>query len=113
MPDNLPLKNAELHIMLVLADHDAHGYLIMQEVAQRTDGAIRMGPGTLYTTLKRLLDRGWIFEIDCPAEAESTDERRRYYRLSNEGRTVLHDEIQRLAQLVSFAQEVGVLEPSL
>ena len=113
MPDNLPLKNAELHIMLVLADHDAHGYLIMQEVAQRTDSTIRMGPGTLYTTLKRLLDRGWIIEVDAPNDPQTTDERRRYYRLTEAGRAVLQEEAQRLAQLVSFAQEVGVLEPSL
>lgn len=109
----LPLKNAELHILLALAVRDAHGYLIMQEVAHRTEGAVRMGPGTLYTTLKRMLERDWIAEVAIPAEPlPDTDERRRYYHLTPTGRAILHAEAQRLSQLVSFAQNVGVLEPA-
>ncbi len=112
MPAFQPLKNAELYIMLILADHDAHGYLIMQEVKERTGGAVRMGPGTLYTTLKRLRDRGWITEVDSPAEPPpDNDERRRYYHLADRGRAVLRAETQRLARLVRYAQEVGLLQP--
>lgn len=109
----LPLKNAELHIMLALAVHDAHGYLIMQEIADRTSGAVRLGPGTLYTTLKRMLERGWITEVTSPAEPlPDDDERRRYYHLTATGRAILHAEAQRLSQLVTFAETVGVLETS-
>ncbi|GAB4568813.1 MAG: PadR family transcriptional regulator [Anaerolineae bacterium] len=105
----LPLKNAELHILLVLARHDAHGYAMMQEVSERTGGIIRLGPGTLYTTLKRLVERGWIEEIEAPAHATDADDpRRRVYHLTDSGREILAAEVERLSRLVAYASALGM-----
>jgi DNA-binding PadR family transcriptional regulator len=100
----LPLTPAIVHILLALADDDRHGYAIMQEVARLTDGAIRMGPGTLYGTVKRLLASGLIEEADERPDAELDDERRRYYRMTPLGRRVLKAETARMAALVGAAR---------
>jgi DNA-binding PadR family transcriptional regulator len=100
----LPLTASVFHILLALSDGDLHGYGIMQEVAKHTGGQIRLGPGTLYGAIKRLLGNGWIVEADERPDPELDDERRRYYRLTDYGRQVLKAEVQRISKMVSVAQ---------
>src|SRR6185436_6880533 len=82
----LPLPTATFHILVALAEADRHGYAIMQEVAERTGGATRLNPGTLYTPLRRLLEQGVIAEIDSRTLGTLQDERRRLYRITPFGR---------------------------
>lgn len=100
----LPVTPAVFHILLALADGEKHGYSIMQEITRITDGTIRMGPGTLYGTIKRMLEAGLIEESDERPDAALDDERRRYYRLTNLGGRVARAETVRLANLVNVAQ---------
>src|SRR5262245_15456017 len=100
----LPLTPAIAHILLALADADRHGYAIMQEVERITDGAVRMGPGTLYGTIKRAIASGLIEEADERPDPELDDERRRYYRATDLGRAVLAAETRRMAALVGAAR---------
>jgi DNA-binding PadR family transcriptional regulator len=100
----LPLTPAVFHIMLVLADEDRHGYDIMRAIANATDGKIQMGPGTLYGTIKRMLQAGLIVETDERPDPALDDSRRRYYRLTNLGQQVLAAEVERLTSLVQIAQ---------
>jgi len=100
----LPLTPAIAHILLALADQDRHGYAIMQEVARITGGAVRMGPGTLYGTVKRMIAAGLIEEADERPDPDMDDERRRYYRATSLGRAVLAAETSRMAGLVSAAR---------
>jgi DNA-binding PadR family transcriptional regulator len=93
-----------VHILLALADEDRHGYGIMQEVARLTDGTVRMGPGTLYGTIKRLLTARLIEAADERPDPELDDERRRYYRLTTQGRRALAAETSRIATLISAAR---------
>ena len=102
--DFLPLTPAIAHILLALADEDRHGYAIMQEVERLTDGAARMGPGTLYGTIKRMLASGLIEEADERPDPELDDERRRYYRATALGRDVLAAETARMQALVTAAR---------
>lgn len=104
-----PLAPAAFHILLSLADADRHGYGIMQEVAALTGGAMRLGPGTLYTNIKRLVQDGLIEETDERPDPEHDDERRRYYRLTETGRRVLGAEAERLAALVETARHKRLL----
>jgi DNA-binding PadR family transcriptional regulator len=90
------------HIMLSLLRGELHGYAIMQEVEKLTEGAMRLGPGTLYTTLPKLLDAGLVEET-APRATEGDDERRRYYRLSYHGRAAVVEETRRLQRLVRYA----------
>lgn len=99
----LPLTPAVLHIMLALLDGERHGYGIMQEIAQRTGGKMRMGPGTLYGSLKRMIEDGLIEESGERPDPALDDERRRYYRLTALGQRVIHAEIRRLEQIIQFA----------
>jgi DNA-binding PadR family transcriptional regulator len=99
---------AVLHILVSLADADRHGYAIMQEVAARTDGAVRLGPGTLYGSIKRMLHDGLIEERDERRDAAGDDVRRRYYRITPRGRTLAREEIGRLATLVRRARAAGL-----
>jgi DNA-binding PadR family transcriptional regulator len=99
-----PLTPAIVHILLALADGDRHGYGIMQEVARLTDGAVRMGPGTLYGTIKRLLAAKLIEAADERPDAELDDERRRYYRITPLGQRALKTETARAATLVTAAR---------
>ncbi|HEX5760758.1 MAG TPA: PadR family transcriptional regulator, partial [Thermoanaerobaculia bacterium] len=80
--DLLPLPAAAFHILVALAESDRHGYAIMQEVTERTGGRAKLNPGTLYTTLRRLLEQGLIVELGDREVAAGQDERRRYYRLT-------------------------------
>lgn len=100
----LPLTPALAHILLALADEDRHGYAIMQEVERMTGGAVRMGPGTLYGTVKRMIASGLIDEADERPDPALDDERRRYYRATALGREVLAAETERMAALVSAAR---------
>jgi DNA-binding PadR family transcriptional regulator len=100
----LPLRPSVFHILLALSDSDLHGYGIMQEVAEHTAGQIKLGPGTLYGTIKRLLSDKLIVEVDERPDAELDDERRRYYRLTDFGQKVLKAEVQRISKMVAVAQ---------
>jgi DNA-binding PadR family transcriptional regulator len=95
------LSPAAHHILLSLLRGDLHGYAIMQEVERLTEGAMRLGPGTLYTTLPKLLDAGLV-EESAHRDADD-DERRRYYRLTAGGRAAVVEETQRLQRLVRYA----------
>ena len=101
--DFLPLTPAIHHILLALADEERHGYAIMLEVARLTEGT-RMGPGTLYGTLKRLLASRLIEEADERPDPELDDERRRYYRITKLGRDVLRAESSRINVLLRAAR---------
>jgi DNA-binding PadR family transcriptional regulator len=96
----LPLKPHWFHVLLSLADQEQHGYGIMQEVLERTEGRVRLWPATLYGTLKRLIDEDLIEESDERPAPERDDARRRYYRLTRLGRRVLAAESERLEDLV-------------
>ena len=100
----LPLTPAIAHILLAVADQERHGYAIMQEVERITDGAVRMGPGTLYGTIKRMSAAGLIEEMDERPDPQDDDERRRYYRATPLGRRVLEEETARMASLVAAAR---------
>lgn len=100
----LPLTPAVFHVLLALAEGERHGYAIMQEVAEHTDGRIKMGPGTLYGTLKRLLQARLIEESDERPDPQLDDERRRYYRLSGVGQRVVRAEAQRYAEIAGVAR---------
>jgi len=102
------LAPAAFHILVSLAGGDRHGYAIMQEVAERTGGKLKLNPGTLYTTIKRLLADGFIAEIDERPAADDDDERRRYYRLTPLGRQAARAETARLEGLVSMARKAGL-----
>jgi len=104
----LPLTPAIAHILLAVADQDRHGYAIMQEVDRITDGSVRMGPGTLYGTIKRMISAGLIEETDERPVPERDDERRRYYRATQLGRRVLEEETARMASLVAAEREKRV-----
>ena len=105
----LPLTPAVFHILLALADGERHGYGIMQEVAARTDGKLRMGPGTLYGSIKRMLADGLIEESAARPDPMLDDERRRYYRLTGFGRRVAMAEAERLAGMVDVARAKRLL----
>ena|SRR5579872_6390170 len=97
----LPLKPQWFHILLSLAGGEQHGYGIMREVLQRTNGKVRLWPATLYGTIKRLIDAELIEESDERPAPELDDARRRYYRLTRLGKRVLHAECERLQELVN------------
>jgi DNA-binding PadR family transcriptional regulator len=105
----LPLTPAVLHILLALAEGERHGYAIMQDVASSTQGQIRMGPGTLYGTIKRMIAADLIEESDERPDPRLDDERRRYYRLTPFGRKVLAAEVKRLSNVVSLARAKQLL----
>jgi DNA-binding PadR family transcriptional regulator len=106
----MALTPAVFHILLALADDERHGYGIMQEIAQRTEGEVTLGPGTLYGTIKRLLADGLIEESGERPDPEIDDQRRRYYRLTSEGRREASAEARRLAQLVRVSRRKHLLE---
>lgn len=105
----LPLTPSVFHILLALADAERHGYGIIKEVEARTDGRVRLGPGTLYGSIKRMLDEGLIEESDERPDPALDDERRRYYRLTDFGRGVAAAEAGRLARLVAVARAKHLL----
>ena len=104
----LPLPPAVFQILVALADQDRHGYAIMQDVAARTDGQMKLSPGTLYGSIKRMLEDGLIVELDDRPDPDDDDERRRYYRLTRLGRGVAQAEADRLATLLRQARAAGL-----
>jgi DNA-binding PadR family transcriptional regulator len=106
----LPLTPTVFHILLALADQERHGYGIMQEVMMMTQNRVRMGPGTLYGSIKRMLKANLIEESDERPDPALDDERRRYYRLTGFGRQVLAAEARRLSTLVDVAQAKHVFD---
>jgi DNA-binding PadR family transcriptional regulator len=104
----LPLLPASFHIIVALADKDRHGYAIIQDVAARTDGSIKLSPGTLYRSIQRMLEDGLIVETDKRPSPRKDDERRRYYRLTTLGASVAKAEAARLMDLVRMARARGL-----
>jgi DNA-binding PadR family transcriptional regulator len=98
----LPLSPANLYILLSLAAEDRHGYGIMQEVARQSDGQYKLGPGTLYDNLQKLMNQGIV--EDAPRRSANDDPRRRYYRLTPFGRKVLAADVERLEDLIRAAK---------
>ena len=112
-PDSLlPLSTAVFHILIALADRDRHGYSIMQDVAARTTGKVQLSAGTLYSSIRRMLEQGLIEELTRSPDPSSTDERRRYYRLTRFGRRVASAEVERLNGLVKQARATGLVPES-
>ena len=105
----LPLTPAIFHILLALAGGERHGYGIMREVAGSTQGQTRLGPGTLYRSIKQLLEAGLIAESDERPDPALDNERRRYYRLTSFGQRVAQAEAVRLDRLVRLARERQLL----
>jgi DNA-binding PadR family transcriptional regulator len=106
--DRLPLPVATFHILVAVADQDRHGYAIMQDVATRTGGALKLSPGTLYGSIRRMLDDGLIVELTDRQRPDEDDERRRYYRITPFGRSVAQAETARLTTLLRQAKAVGL-----
>jgi DNA-binding PadR family transcriptional regulator len=102
--DHLPLPASVMHIVVALADGEKHGYAIMRDVAELSGGLVRMGSGTLYGSIKRMLEQGLIEEADERPDPALDDQRRRYYRLTDFGRRVGSAEQARLATLVDAAR---------
>jgi len=114
MPDSksdslLPLPTAVFHILIALADRDRHGYSIMQDVAARTDGKVQLSAGTLYSSIRRMLEQGLIEELAESPDPLSSDERRRYYRLTRFGKRTAAAEVERLTALVKQARATGLV----
>ncbi len=107
--DVLPLTPAVFHILLALSDGERHGYGIMREIEARTAGTVRMGPGTLYGSIKRMLADGLIVEMDERPDPALDDQRRRYYRLTHRGERVAQAEAVRLERLVGIARAKRLL----
>ena len=105
------LTSAQFHILLTLAEGRRHGYGIMQEIEHRTDGAVELGPGTLYRSIKQLLTRGLIIEVDNGADGMAdAGKQRRSYALTPAGKVRTAEEAQRLRELVRWAENAMVLE---
>ena len=96
------------HVLVSLGDGPKHGYAMMREISERTEGGVRILPGTLYSTLKRLLADDLVTECAPPAGETSTDARRRYYRLTSKGRRAAMQETDRMAMLVRIARAKGL-----
>jgi DNA-binding PadR family transcriptional regulator len=103
----LPLQAATFHILMALAEEDRHGYAIIQDVAARTGGELKLSAGTLYRSIQRMLEQGLIVETRDRPAPELDDERRRYYRITPFGIAVARAEARRLTQLVKLARASG------
>src|SRR5215831_7268133 len=103
----LPLPPATFHIVLALVDQERHGYAIIQDVEQRTDGELRLSAGTLYRSIARMVEQGLIAEV-AKRRADDDDARRRYYRLTSLGNAVARAEMRRLSELVRLARQRGL-----
>jgi DNA-binding PadR family transcriptional regulator len=99
-----PLPSAAFQILLALADEDLHGYAIMRQVEAQTGGRVRLGPGTLYSSIQALLEEGLIEEVESASGSEAARERRRSYRLTTSGRKLARGEAERLADLLRVAR---------
>jgi DNA-binding PadR family transcriptional regulator len=103
----LPLPSATFHILLTLSGEQRHGYAIIQDVAARTDGELRLSAGTLYRSIARMVEQGLIAEV-AKRRTAADDERRRYYRITAFGTAVARAEMRRLSQLVRLARARGL-----
>ena len=109
-PDSLlPLPTAVFHILIALADRDRHGYSIMQDVAARTEGKVQLSAGTLYSSIRRMLEQGLIQELADSPDPSSSDERRRYYRLTRFGKRAAAAEVARLNAMLKQARATGLV----
>jgi len=106
--DLLPLPPASFHILVSLAGEERHGYAIIQDVEERTDGDLRLSPGTLYRSIQRMLQQGLIVESQRRPAPALDDERRRYYRITPLGTATARAEMRRLSQLVRLARARGL-----
>ena len=104
----LPLPPATFHILVALADQDRHGYAIIQDVEERTGGALRLSAGTLYRSIARMVEQGLIREVPARPRAVFDDARRRYYRVTPFGLDVARAEMRRLTELVRLARARGL-----
>jgi DNA-binding PadR family transcriptional regulator len=104
-----PLPTAAFHILMSLADEDLHGYEIMRRVEEQTAGRMRMGPGTLYSSIQALLEAAFIAEVAPRGDQAGNDARRRYYRLTTAGRKAVRDEADRLADMLRVARAKKIL----
>lgn len=109
----LPLQPATFHILVALADRERHGYSILQDVAARTGGTVRLSAATLYSSIRRMLEQGLIVELSESPEPASQDERRRYYGLTDFGRQVAAAEARRLTAMLLQARETGLIPKKL
>ena len=105
----LPLPPATFHILMALADDRRHGYAVIQDIAMRTNGELRMSAGTLYRSIQRMQEQGLIVESKRRPDPNEDDERRRYYQLTAFGNAVARAEARRLAQLVKLARARGIV----
>ncbi len=105
----LPLPPVTFHILVALAEGDLHGYAIIQEVAARTGGELKIQAGTLYRSIQRMLEQGLLVETRTRPSIAEDDERRRYYRLTPFGRAVARAEAERLTQMVKLARASGLV----
>jgi DNA-binding PadR family transcriptional regulator len=103
------LSRDTFHILVALADRDRHGYSILQEVAERTGGEVRLSPSTLYSAVKRLLEQGFIEELEERPDPQHDDERRRYYRLTKSGKRAAMEEARQLEKLLADARATGLV----
>jgi len=103
----LPLPPVTFHILVALADGDRHGYAIIQDIATRTDGELKIQAGTLYRSIQRMLEQGLVEETRSRPALDEDDERRRYYHLTPFGRAVAQAEARRLTQMVKLARACG------
>ena len=107
-PDSLlPLQSATFHILMALASEDRHGYAIIRDIEQRTNGKLRLSAGTLYRSIQRMLEQGLLVETNERPAPELDDERRRYYRITAFGNAVARAEARRLNELVGMARASG------
>lgn len=107
-----PLPAAAFHILLSLAEGDLHGYAIMRQVEEQTAGKVRLGPGTLYSSIQSLLEQGFIEEVergDATGALRAQKDRRRLYRLTSAGRKVARTEAEKLADILRFARAKKIL----
>ena len=107
--DSLPLHKDVFHILVAVSDRDRHGYAILQDIAARTEGRIRLRPSSLYSAIHRMLEDGLIEELDERPDPEEDDERRRYYRITPFGRKVAVAEARRLERLLADARATGLV----
>jgi DNA-binding PadR family transcriptional regulator len=105
----LPLPTAVFHVLIALADRDRRGYSIMQEVAASTGNKVLLSAGTLYSSIRRMLEQGLVEELRESPDPSNTDERRRYYRLTRLGKRVAAAEVERLTALVRQARVTGLV----
>lgn len=105
----LPLQAATFHILVALAGRERHGYAIMQDVAARTGGKVRLSAATLYSSIRRMLEQGLVVELEESPDPDNRDERRRYYALTPFGRRVAMAESHRLTEMLSQARSTGLI----